>query len=606
MKWRTAIGGWLAMAMIAFGQSGWVDPETGRDLRHWPPARHFDHLHMTLELDIPDMSDRRLSGRETLTVTPIGRERRELGLDAKGLEIRQVHARGRQTGFKHDGESLLIELSPAARLGETVEIVIEYSGEFQIPTGAGLTWTLGDPTATSETGRMPQIHSQGQPEDNSRWFPCHDFPNEQLSTELIVDVDKAFQVVSNGTLVGRDRLEDGRARWHWKQQKPHSAYLVALVVGRFAVVGLGGPEWDRDPPLTVYAPVGMGETAADLFEKTPAMLIFFEELFDEPYPWEKYSQAIVREFAAGAMENTSISTFNDFLGAAGNLDDTIAHELAHQWIGNLVPYESWEHLWLGEGWATYAQSLWREHEAGPERAREAYHQAIFENLAQQRGLNRTQAPDDPAMASNWYTNPTEAFLKPNNPYSRGALVLHMLRGRLGDETFFRATRLLVDRYRHKPVETSDFRKLLEEVSGQDLERFFGQWVHRPGLPRLRVDLAYDEADGELRVRVEQIQPIDADNPAYAVVLPLYVAYEDGTGEYVYVPTETRVAEASFALAERPADVVADPNLRVLADTLVRKPLAWWEHQAEHGPTELARLLAREELGERVRVVSGGG
>ena len=573
-----------------------IDASTGADRAHYPPARHLDHLHLRLEIDIPDMDDRRLSARETLTVTPIGRARDEVRLDAVGLEIGGVRVRGRTQAFEHDGREMRIRLDKPIEMGETVDVVIDYEGRFPHASGSGLTWTLGNPDAASLTDRSPQIHTQGQPESNSLWFPCHDFPNERLTTELIVTVDDDYQVCANGRLVSRDATEDGRTTWRWLQDKPHSTYLVVMVVGRFAVIGLGGNDWDRpEVPLTVYAPVGFAETITERFSATPRMIRHFETLFDEPYPWDKYAQLLVRRFAAGAMENTSATTFNQGLAMAGDVDGIIAHELVHQWMGDLVAYESWEHLWLGEGWATFGEALWAEADAPPGESRDAYYRVMYSQLGATR-INDTFAPRFPGLASRYYPEPDSNFYKPNNPYTKGALVLHMLRMRLGDEVFFGAVADYIDRYKFETVETDDFRRVLEEASGQSLERFFRQWVVQPGMPHVSVELDWDADAGRLTVAAEQTQRIDADNPAYAFVLPIYLTFEDGSGRYVYLPMETRTAEAGFDLDAEPVEADVDPNMRVAAHARVTKPLAMWLRQVEHGPTLIARARAAEVLG----------
>jgi aminopeptidase N len=341
--------------------------------------------------------------------------------------------------------------------------------------------------------------------------------------------------------------------------------------------------------------VGFAERVTESFASTPRMIEHFERLFDEPYPWDKYAQLLVRNFAAGAMENTSATTFNQGLGLSGHVDGVIAHELVHQWMGDLVAYKSWEHLWLGEGWATYGEALWAEAEAGPDEARDAYYRVMYSQLGATRS-NDTYAPRFPGLASKFYVDPDQNFYKPNNPYTKGALVLHMLRTRLGDEVFFDGVADYIDRYKFRTVETDDFRRVLEEASGQSLERFFRQWVIQPGMPRVSVELGWDEPASALTVRAEQTQRIDADNPAYAFVLPIYVTLEDGDGRYLYLPMETRSVERSFALPARPVEADVDPNLRVAAHTRVTKPLAMWLRQIEHGPTIVARARAAEALG----------
>lgn len=592
--WRIVAA--LAVFWLGSGAVGQVDPRidesTGRDLANYPPARHFDHVHMRLELDIPDMSRRELTGRQTLTLTPIGRAREQVHLDAVGLSIRGVTLEGRAQPFVYDGHDLIVNLDREIALGETVEVTIDYAGSFKHATGAGLTWTEGNPDRASLTDRSAQIHSQGQTEYNSHWFPCHDSPNEQLTSEMIVTVDSDFQVCSNGRLVSTDPAGDERTRWHWLQDKPHSTYLVVLVVGRFALIGLGGADWDRpELPLTVYAPVGFADRMAEKFGVTGEMIEFFEELLDEPFPWDKYAQLVVREFAAGAMENTSASTFHQGMSLYDDIEDVIAHEVVHQWFGDLVAYKSWEHLWLGEGWATFGEALWAEHAAGEE-GREAYHEVIFRNLSMSR-VSRTYAPTYPGLASKQYASAEQTFMKADNPYSKGALVLHMLRMRLGDEVFFEGAAEYIDRYKFSAVETDDFRRTLEDVSGQSLERFFRQWVEQPGIPQLRLTMDWEA--GRLVIGAEQVQRIDEHNPAYAFVLPFYVEFEDGSGHYVYMPMETREAEASFELERKPSGVTFDPNLRIAAQARVIKPLAMWMHQIEHGRTLAARARAVEAI-----------
>jgi len=614
-----ALAASIAPAQVAPGSV--FDPATGRDLSAWPPDRHFDHLHMLLELDLPDVVNQpTATGRVTLTVTPLGRERGTLVLNAEGLRIASVAVgRGsatRPAPFIHADDLLTITLNPAARLGETVRVVIDYAIEQLRFDGTGLTWSPPARRPSNASEEVPMLHTQGQPEYARRWFPCHDYPNERLATELIVTVDSEFQTVSNGVLIDRRTVQDGRTRWHWKQERPHANYLVSLVVGKFDVVEVGGPESARPGlDMPVYSPVGTAANAARAFGRTPEMVAFYERYFDEPYPWDKYAQTIVRGFMAGAMENTSASTFNAFAAAARRdaLEDIIAHELVHQWTGNLLTCKSWEHLWLNEGWASMGEALWAEEAARLEAVargatpdetdaamRRAYHRAIHGSFVGQRSGNRSAAPDLPALASNRYIDPETNFMKLDNPYGKGACVLHMLRARLGDSIFLEGVRLYIKRHRFGEVETDDFRKALEDVSGQSLERFFEQWVYRPGIARFKVDLAWtgpDEGPGTLSVRAEQVQQIDADNPAYAVTLPIYLSFPDGSGDYHYLVTDTRVAEAAFELPARPTDAAVDPGLHVLADYAVTKPLAWWLRQLEAGPTFAARVQAAEHLAQ---------
>lgn len=562
-----------------------LDEETGRDLGNYLPAREFDHTHMLLELDFPDFARRAEAAcRCHLTMTPIGTPRDTVKLDAQGMTITRVALEGAgELSFVHDGSELRVPLPRTVQPGESITLVIDYTlGPDQLRAdGEALSWSPPTENPDGPSEEAPMLHSQGEAENAKRWFPCFDHPNERLSTELLVTADSAFEVVSNGELLSKEDAGDGRTRWHWDQELPHAPYLVSLVIGKFDVVEIAGPGTaEPDLPMPVYGPVGSADRIRESFARTPDMVAYFAKQFDEPYPWAKYSQAIVRDFAAGAMENTSATTFFPFAARApaGALDDVISHELTHQWFGDLVTCKNWEHLWLQEGWATYGEALWEGEKAreeavadgkSPEEAdqeyRRAYLRGIRNNFRQaSRGASRTHAPDDAAMVSNYYRDPDYTFMKANNPYSRGACVLHMLHERLGDEVFWRGVRLYLDRYKFSAAETSDFRKCLEEVSGDSLERFFRQWVYRAGTARVDVELGWAagseqfEGPGTLTVTLRQTQDIDADNPAYAMVVPLYLKSEDGSGEYVYIDTDRREVTQTFELDAPPSETVIDP------------------------------------------------
>jgi aminopeptidase N len=575
----------------------------GRLRATWPKDRLFDHHHMRLELTIPDMAKPYLEGVETLTVSSVGGTRDRISLDCDGPRVGLVSLGGASCDFEQAGKRLNIRLPRPLPWGSKADLKIQYTLDFAKARGEGLTWSKGKPDTDSPTTQFPQIHAQGQAELNSRWFPCLDHPSEKLTTELLVTVEDGYEVVSNGRLVSRKPTDEpARTVWHWSQDKPHTAYLVTLVVGKLAVVEVGGPDSARPGlPMSVYTPIGTEENVKTTFANTADMVACFEERFGVKYPWDKYAQCLVRDFKAGGMENTSCtllmaSTSGPIPG--GMQDDLISHELAHQWFGDLVTCRSWDHLWINEGWATYAEALWQEYKgakASPERARSAYHRAVLGFARGQRAGNEGSAPADPAMVSNRFTDPDSVFQKADDPYGKGGMVLHMLRERVGDEAFFNGTRLFLKRFAYKTAETDDFRRVMEEVSGQSLERFFGQWCLRPGLPRLAVSQEWDEAASTLTISVEQTQTVDALNPAYAVSIPVLIKVGEDETRWAYIDMETKAASTSVKLPGKPVQVSVDPNLTILAAVKVEKPLAMWLDEAVNGVTLAARYDAVQHL-----------
>jgi aminopeptidase N len=557
---------------------------TGRNLRNFPPDRVVDHLHMKLEMRFDDLNDMRFSAVETLRVTPLGGPTRSLTLDAVGLDVQAVRLGAASVETFRDDETITLRFDPPLAMGAEHEIVFEYVCEHPY---AGMTFT---PDADGMPGYTAEVHTQGQTITNRHWFIAHDSPNERMTTELIVDVPAKYSVSSNGRLVSQF-VNDDRAVWHWSQEQPHVSYLVSLVIGDFDVVDIPHAR----VPMKVWVPRGKGDQVQQTYGRTGAMLDVFEERFGVPYPWARYDQLVVKNFGAGGMENTSATTMypTAILDATALLDrdleGLIAHELAHQWTGDLITCKEWAHIWLNEGFATYGESLWYE-------KRDGWDGYLDDTRRNFRTARRDRTPGTEAMVSPVYDHPRDTFRRAGNPYPKGASVLHMLRSMLGDDVFFRGLQLYMNRHALGTVETDDFRYALEEVSGRGLEWFFDQWCYRPGTPDLAVSVEYGGEKRELVVEVEQKQHMDARTPAFRFTLPVHVRTASGDTVHM-IDVDERTTSFRAVLDGVPSYVAIDPDLHVLCTMEVDKPQQMWTNQANDGPTTVARYRAINAIGD---------
>jgi aminopeptidase N len=563
-------------------QAAAFDEATGRDMRNYPPDRLVDYKHMKLQMKFEDLDDSRFDAVETLTFTPLGSGTRGLALDAVDLKIKSVKLESKPVEHSHDGRRLSLRFDSALMPGQTYELIIEYSCDRPIE---GMTFTPSSPDAPNYSA---EVHTQGETNFNRHWFVCHDFPNERLSTELIVDVPADFSVSSNGKLVS-SLTSGGRSVWHYLQEKPHVAYLVSLIIGKFDVVAIPHPR----VKMNVWVPQGMGDRVLQTYGRTGEMIDLFEKRFGVPYPWDRYDQLCAKNFGAGGMENTSATTMyptailDKTALLDGDIDGLIAHELCHQWTGDYITCKGWEHIWLNEGWATLGSALWNEQRFGPE----GYLDSIRGSFSVAR---RDKTSNDTAMVSQVYGHPGETFRRAANPYPKGASILHMLRMMLGEDVFWKGVSLYMTRHGLGVAETSDFRYAMEEVSGLGLEWFFDQWCYRPGTPELDVKIRYEGETRELFVDVLQRQQIDARTPAFRFTLPVLARTSGGDATFNIEVTEK--ATAFRTVLDAPPSIVAvDPNLHVLKTITTDKPLPMWITQAKDGPTIAARHEAVEEL-----------
>jgi len=574
------------------GKGGIFDPANGRDHRNFPPDPQVEYRAMRLELDFPDLASGRFTGTQRLRVAPIGLPVKVLRLDAEGLEVDGVEVDGALAEFAHDGSTLAIALGGAGR-GREVSIAIRYRGARPVD---GLTFSPATPEIPGVApARGPEVHTQGQTETNRYWFPIHDFPNVRVPTEIVVTVPKGLQASANGALVSHE-VNGDRETWHWNQEKAHVPYLVSLVIGDFDRVDLPNPL--SAVPMAVWAPKGRGADALATYANTDRMMKVFERAFGQPYPWARYDQLIVRNFGAGGMENTSVTTMmptavhDEVARAEQDLDGLISHELCHQWTGDLVTCRSWEHIWLNEGWATYGTALWMEERDGAD----GYWDSVLGNA---RVARRDLATEPEAMCSPVYERAGQTFSRPANPYPKGASILHMLRRMLGDEVFFRGVHAYMARHAGGLAETHDFRRAMEEASGLGLEWFFDQWCFRPGSPNVKAALAYDAATRTLTVRAEQVQPIDARTPAMRIRIPVWV--RTAGGERLHpMEMRDRTATMTVTLDGPPMAAWVDPWLETLKVIEVEQPEAWTVGAVAAAPNHAAR---RQALAQAARVGS---
>lgn len=562
-----------------------IEPMGGRDPRHYPPDRLIDIRHMRLELTFDDLSTKSFSGAATYTVRAVAPGVRVAVLDAEHLDIQSVTTDSDEPlETAYDGEQLTIRFRSDLPTDRDTRFVIRYVCTNPVE---GMIFVL--PNA-GHPDRPAQVHTLGQSEFSRYWFPCHDFPNERWTTELIVTVPDRYRVLSNGRQVER-RESGSRVTYHWRQDLPHVAYLVSLVIGEFEIIE---EQW-RGIPVTYWFDRGREADARRTFARTPEMLTFYSDLFGYDYPYAQYAQVCVQNFALGGMEHTSATTlygeilYDEQAAIDHDQDGLISHELAHQWFGDLITCKSWEHIWLNEGFATFADELWYEHWKGNDRY-------IYDKWLVYRDVSAADSAETPdPLLWKRYRHPGDTFShKGHLPYQKGSSVLHMLRHQLGDDVFFNGLKRYVRAFAGTQVETDDFRRVMEGTAGRNLEQFFHQWTRRPDVPRLDIRYAWHAEDNVAEVVIRQTQPIDRNHPAFATPLDLYFR-SDG---------KERVIRKQLALARevvrrhfdaKPDLFCVDPHAGLLKSLTIVKPRTMWLTQLMEGPTVAARCEAAAHL-----------
>ncbi|GED96597.1 putative peptidase M1, membrane alanine aminopeptidase [Gordonia crocea] len=396
----------------------------------------------------------RLAGTAIITATAKAHLAR-LQLDlAPTMSVTQVLVNGARARHTHRKGKLTVTPTTPVPPGGALSVKVRYAGNPRPIRGRWGEVGWEELTAGSLCANQPN----GAPS----WFPCDDHPVSKASYRIAITTDSPFSVVANGVLTEK-RTKAAQTRWVFEQTEPMTTYLASIQIGQYETVSLA-----KSPvPVDLVAPRALRAQARARFEPQVQMLDLFTRLFG-PYPFPRYTAVVTEDPLDIPLEAQGFSTFGaNHCEPANDAERLVAHELAHQWFGNSVTLARWKDIWLHEGFACYAEWLWSEHSGGRSADEWAHH--YYAKLAASRGRRPLTDPGPDLMFEDWV-------------YKRGALTLHALRLRIGDESFFALLRHWTDKYRYGSVSTEDFTTLAAGHSSQALGDLWQAWLREPALP----------------------------------------------------------------------------------------------------------------------------
>ncbi len=528
-------------------------------------TRTHDIIHTKLDLKF-DWAKESVLGKATITSTPLFYPSDQIRLDAVDFDIHQVKMEGTGTNLKYDydDKSLTIQLGKMYEAGEKYTLFIDYTAHpsgternSAISSDKGLFFINAD---GSDPEKPQQIWTQGETENNSRWFPTVDKPNERCTQEMYLTVQDKYKTLSNGLLISSNKNSDGTRTDYWKMDQPHAPYLFMIAIGDFAVVE---DSWNGIL-VDYYVEPKFEQDAKEIFPHTPEMLSFFSEKLDYKYPWQKYSQVVVRDYVSGAMENTTGVIFGEFVQKPKRelIDESVnelivAHELFHHWFGDLVTCESWANLTMNEGFANYSEYLWFEHKYGVEEAERHRRNEI------QGYIGSTQQAGIHPLIHFGYADKEHMF--DAHSYNKGGLVLHMLRNQIGDDAFWATLNLYLKDNEYTAVEAHDLRLAVEEITGQDFNWFFDQWYFSAGHPQLEISYDYKEATKTIDVTIEQKQDPVTSRPIFILPMAIDIYTDNGMPMRKEIKMDSRKQTFSFDVNKKPLLVNVDADKVLLCE-----------------------------------------
>ncbi len=494
-------------------------------------------LHYYLNFDLYP-SRKILNGDVLITGLVLDKNLKQIDLNFyDNMKITNLELNGKPAAFNEKGTRLAIPLQ--STVTDTFKIKIDYEGT---PKKMGF--------ASFEFGEINGnscVFNLSEPNYASTWFPCNDIPSDKALMDMKITNDSSNVSASNGKLISIT-TKGSRRTYYWKSIYQISTYLICLYSSDYVNFSDKYISQDKSDTMAIeyyVFPKQLKDAKID-FQEIPQMINFFAKSFGEyPFIKEKHGMA---EFlwSMGAMETQTLTGVGfNFITGKQFFSSVFAHELAHHWFGDAVGPETWKDIWLNEGFATYCEALYSEHKGGPGALQSSMMSKFNENF---KGT---------------LYNPEDLFN--NTVYDKGAWVLHMLRHQVGDSTFFKILKSYFSEYKYKNASTEDFKKVCEKVSGENLDKFFDEWVFNgTGI----IKLNYDWKAGKIKdfyfinINLEQIQK---GYESYKFLLDVKVQFADESSFFKTFRVDERQKTITFKTKKRPVEVSLDPNNWLLAE-----------------------------------------
>ena len=538
-----------ASLCIALSVPGGADvPDT------YPKNPGIDAINYTFKLSLSDDTDE-IVGEAIVDLRFVVDGISEIRLDlinqdgdGRGMVVAGVTAGSESIAFTHEGDELLIHLPVPSRAGQRSRYTIRYRG---VPA-TGL--IIGDNKHGDRT-----FFSDNWPNKARNWLPTIDHPYDKAMCEFVVTAPDHYQVISNGLKLEETDLPGGRRLTHWKQSVPIATWLYVLGVARFAVQYVG--EYDGKSIQTWVYAQDRDAGFYDFAVPTQQVLEFYGSYVGQ-YSYEKLAN-IQSNSVGGGMEAASAIFYGD--GSVTGQRTTrwrnvVIHEIAHQWFGNAVTEYDWDDVWLSEGFATYFTLLFIEHAYGRDEFVEGLKSSRQRVLAFYEDRRDYRVVHDNLADMRQVTTGMQ--------YQKGSWTLHMLRGIIGDEVFWRGIRAYYREYRDGNATTDDFRRAMEEASGRDLSVFFRQWLYGGGTLEYDGGWWYDAGAGVVEIELNQVQ-----GAGYSFQMPVQVGIyaEDESRPRVEVLQVNEINNRfTISVDREPAAVVLDPYTWVLMEAEFEK------------------------------------
>ncbi len=556
-------------------------------IRH-APNREFHMINLALNLHF-NLKNEEVIGVATEKIVPLRVKYNAVHLNAVDMKIGKVTLGNKDLKYDYDGKILTIKLDKDYGLNDTLTYSINYT---TIPK-KGIFFIKPD---KGYPDRIPEIWSQSESEDARYWYPCHDYPDDFSTSSLTATVPEDWTVVSNGLLKKTDVNKSGHTKtFYWVESKPHVVYLNSIVAGKYKILK---SKWD-DVPIYYYVEPKYVNDAKSNFSHTPDILKYFSDVTGYHYAWQKLSLSSVTDFTAGGMENVSAITLTDNTFHDKNAEpevsttDLVSHETAHQWFGDLLTCRSWAQTWLNEGFATYFEALYGRHAFGNDHF-------AYEMLKDQKQVVAADNRHRQSTIYKRYRSSEDVFSV--YIYPRGADILNMLRGVLGEQLFFKTIKHYVHKFQFQNVTTHDLADAVRQATGENLDWFFKEWLYKAGHPKFDVKYSYNNSSRKLMLTVSQTQKIDSLTPVYKMPVDIYIVTpSEKLTKTIWV--DSLHNSYTFNVTGKPLMVNFDKDNFLLKELNFKKSVDELVYQLQNDPSLAGRIWAVDQLkkdrGEKV-------